>query len=132
MFDEVLDNVNQIVQRQLSPLPVTRSQIAPRADTVSTCSSNSQCSVNGSKRKCWFGKCVECQSRDNQCVKDRKFICNRLTNQCEAGNYIGGFLTRELAKQKIIEEVQRQEESVMELKTQGVPNLGATMRYRSH
>ena len=132
MFDEVLNNVNQIVQRQLSPLPVTRSQIAARADTVSTCSSNSQCSVNGSKRKCWFGKCVECQSRDNQCVKDRKFICNRLTNQCEAGNYIGGFLTRELAKQKIIEEVQRQEESVMELKTQGVPNLGATMRYRSH
>ena len=55
VFDEVLNNVNQIVQRQLSPLPVTMSQIAARADTVSTCSSNSQCSVNGSKRKCWFG-----------------------------------------------------------------------------
>ena len=128
VFDEVLNNVNQIVQRQFSPLPETRSKIATRADTISSCSSTSECLINGSERKCWFGQCVECQSRDNQCVKDRKYRCNKETFQCEAGNYIGGFLTKELAEQKILEEVEKQEESVMKLKTDGVPNLAATMR----
>ena len=129
MFDEVSANVNEIVQRQLSALPVpqTKSQIATRADTVSDCSSTSQCLINGSKRKCWMDKCVECH-RNNQCVKDGKFRCNQQTYQCERRNYIGAFVSRELAQQNIIEEVEKQEESVMELKTHGVPNLGATMR----
>ena len=129
MFDEVSANVNEIVQRQLSPLPEpeAKSQIATRADTVTDCSSTSQCLINGSKRKCWFGECVECH-RHNQCVKDGKFRCNQQTNECESSNFIGAFVSRELAQQNIIQEVEKQEESVMELKTHGVPNLGATMR----
>ena len=123
------DNVNQIVERQLDPLPnpETRSQITTRADTVSDCSSTSQCSINGSKRKCWVGKCVECH-RNNQCVKDRKFRCNLEISQCVFDNGIAKLLTKELAEKIILQEVKKQEESVMKLKTEGVPGLAATMR----
>ena len=61
-------------------------------------------------------------------MKDGKFRCNQQTNECESSNFIGAFVSRELAQQNIIQEVEKQEESVMELKTHGVPNLGATMR----
>ena len=94
VFDEVSANLNEIIQRQLTPLPndpIGRLEVR-RSDTVSSCSSTSQCSPNGSKKKCWFNQCVECH-RNNQCVRDGKLRCNRQTFQCEAGIYIGAFVT---------------------------------------
>ena len=130
VFDEVSANLNEIIQRQLTPLPndpIGRLEVT-RSDTVSSCSSTSQCSPNGSKKKCWFNQCLECH-RNNQCVRDGKLRCNRQTFQCEAGRYIGAFVTRELANQKVIGDFENQEESITELQTGSVPNLISGIRY---
>ena len=71
---------------------------------------------------------MECH-RNNQCVRDGKLRCNRKTFQCEAGRYIGAFVTRELANQKVIGDFENQEESITELQTGSVPNLISGIRY---
>ena len=88
MFDEVSATLNEIVKRQLTPLPVPTStesnerQFVDLNDLVTSCSKEEDCSANKSKKKCWVEKCVECH-RNNQCVSDGKFRCNDRTFECE-------------------------------------------------
>ena len=134
MFEEVTKHVNQIIGRQKSSTSESdfRSQFAARADTVTSCSSNSQCLINGSKRKCHpvLHKCVECYKK-YQCVKDGKFKCNLQTLTCEAGSVLRGSVgvfNKKVAEQTIIAPLEEVKESISEVKSKLVPNLIATMR----
>ena len=131
IFDEVSTNVHQIIQRQLTPLPHYRNEIENdnlRSDLILTCSTKEQCSPNDSKKYCYANRCVECH-RNNQCVRGGKLKCNTQTFECEAGRILGAYMTRKLATQNIIGEMEKQEQTVMELKTGTVPNLVAGIRY---
>ena len=128
VFDEVTDHVNQIIKRQKStPSESVRRQIAVRSDPVSSCSSDSQCLVNGSKRKCFMSSCVECYKK-YQCVKDGKFKCNLQTFTCETGSALTSLIDKDVAQAKIIAPTEKIEKSVSEVKSKLVPNLIATMR----
>ena len=96
-------------------------------DTVTTCTTESQCSANGSKKKCYGGRCVECH-RNNQCVDPDKLRCNLQTFTCENGHYLGAYLTRKLGAEAITGNMDNVENHILEMNLGTIPDLYANMR----
>ena len=58
-----------------------------------------------------------------------KLRCNTQTFRCEAGHYLGAYLTRKLATEKIEGDMDNTENSLLELNFGTLPDLYANTRY---
>ena len=119
-------HVGDVIREYFLPIASTPTIVGP--DTVSSCVSEDECSSNGSKKKCFLGQCVECH-RNNQCVQPGKLRCNTQTFSCEDGHYLGAYLTRKLASEKIAGDMDNTENSLLELNFGTLPDLYANTRY---
>ena len=58
-----------------------------------------------------------------------KLRCNTQTFSCEDGHYLGAYLTRKLASEKIAGDMDNTENSLLELNFGTLPDLYANTRY---
>ena len=127
-FNEVSRHVDDIIKQHF-PLPQTATQAPPSSSLpVTSCSSTAECSGNVSKKKCWLGQCVECH-RHNQCVDPSKLSCNKQSLQCEAGNFLGAYLTRKLNAEIIVRDMNIMDSYLNDINTDSIPELFTDTRF---
>ena len=130
-FNEVSRHIDDIIKQHF-PLPQTATQAPPSSSLpVTSCSSTAECSGNVSKKKCWLGQCVECH-RHNQCVDPSKLSCNKHSLQCEAGNFLGAYLTRKLNAEIIVRDMNIMDSYLNDINTDSIPELFTDTRFNTN
>ena len=142
MFNEVTDNVNQIISRQIQDEEVPLSKNLDYINTYSPLTRETECNpCPTAKPKCHEKKCVEClvdkDCRDprlgtckdkvcttscrahNQCVHPAKLRCNFATSQCEGGDFLAAFTLNTLADTEIKKRMDNTEKGITNAQTSG-------------
>ena len=141
MFNEVTDNVNKIISRQiLDNEEKTITKTYSNLTRQDECRQNKDCP--GEKPKCDRAtkKCVECLkpsdcdprlgscingvcttscTAHNQCVHPAKLRCNFTTRQCEDGDFLAAFTLNSLAETAIKERMDTTKQGITNAQTSG-------------